>query len=298
MWLHTGNATKVSDALRVDGGEATSTAGDRAHAGAGLESTRAGLDGARGGTGLAGAAAAVDHTRGGWLALLAGGAAGRGVAGDGAAGALALLRDSQGLELGLGLFGGGIDGEYHALTTVASLCAVEPCCSLSKVWWRCNTDRGSKLTKGLGVQDLHGGLRRRIYSIVLVGLETRVHTVGHAIAGRIERGLSDTVVCGLESENDHVANRCLDLGGLIGKVTSATDDNTVSSSRAGDGTCSSSGDCGGSDGGICCAGSNCLRDCHRLIDRCRRGIVTRVYPNQYDLGRAGNDVYSITTSQN
>lgn len=100
------------------------------------EATEAALDDARAravGTDLADAGdeASVD-SRGG--SLSAGGGSSRrsvrvgsgSVAGDGTAGTVTLLLDGEGLKHGVGLLGGGVDGENHALSAVVALAAVEP----------------------------------------------------------------------------------------------------------------------------------------------------------------------------
>ena len=114
-------------------GERAGTADDRARAGA-VGVDRASSDSDTGGGGSrSGSSGGGGGAEGGGEGRAAGSAAGRGsggrgasVASDGASGALSLLSDGVGLELSLGLVGGGVDGEGHALSAVASLAAVEP----------------------------------------------------------------------------------------------------------------------------------------------------------------------------
>lgn len=109
---------------------------------------------------------------------------------------------------------------------------------------------GSKLTDGLGVHDLHGDLWGRIDSVVLVGLEARVHTAFHGIAGLGECRLGNGVVLAHEGEDDHVAHGCLDLRGRVGKASGAADQDTVGGPWAGHDTRGTSGDGRRTDGSL------------------------------------------------
>src|SRR3569833_659190 len=154
----TGYTTESANALCLNGGEGASAAAD--------DSARAraiGVDGAGAGDDAAGRSARGAGCAGGFrgqraeggsqsrlgrrdahrrlgASAGAGASAGTGagagagasagaaaaVAGDGAARPGSVLGDGHGLEHGLGLLLGGVDGEGHALTTVAILTAVEP----------------------------------------------------------------------------------------------------------------------------------------------------------------------------
>lgn len=111
--------------------EAAGTAGYGADASAGHELSCARLDGASGSGCLRGTASSIGG--GAVVGAAVGASAFRGIAGDGAAGALALLLDGHGLEHGLRLRGGRVDGEDHSLAAVARLCTVEPLFELSVI---------------------------------------------------------------------------------------------------------------------------------------------------------------------
>lgn len=124
----------MADALDVHVWEAAGTAGYGAHTGAGHKLSCARLDGASG-IGCLRCTAGSVRSGGAIVRAVVGAAVGssavRGITGDGAAGALALLLDGHGLEYGLRLRGGRVDGEDHALAAVAHLCTVEPLIEMS-----------------------------------------------------------------------------------------------------------------------------------------------------------------------
>lgn len=148
---------------------------------------------------------------------------------------------------------------------------------------------------------MHGDLRSRNDSVVLVGLEARVHTTSHRVAGSSKGGLGNGVVLAHESEDDHIAHRSLEFRWRIGETCGTTDLDRMSSSWCCYSTRGTGRNGGGSYGGVCYAGCDCLRDGDGLVDCRCLGVVSRVHPNDYNLrgGPDGNDVATtqLSTSQ-
>ncbi len=144
---------------------------------------------------------------------------------------------------------------------------------------------------------MHGDLGSRRDSIVLVGLEARIHTTLHRIAGRGESGLSNGVVLAQESEDDHIAYGCLDFRWRISQTCRTTDLDRVSSPGSRYDTRGAGGDGRGSYGAVCCAGCNCLRNRHGLVDCRGLGIGARVHPDDDNLSAGSLNNYTVGTAQ-
>lgn len=122
------HATESTQALDVGSGQRASCAGNSALALAVLEGT-----GTSGST--TGASDRTSRSSGASCGSSGGSrcssgstvaSSGSSTSSNGSSGASAVLGDGHGLEHGLGLGGGGVDREGHALSTVALLLAVEP----------------------------------------------------------------------------------------------------------------------------------------------------------------------------
>lgn len=123
--LLTTNTTKGIHTLGRNIGEGTGSASDSAHAraiGVDLADTSHDVSSCLGSSTSDGCGTAAANGR----RRSCGRSSGSGTAGDATVGAGAILRNSLGLELSMGLLGGRVDGEDHALAAVVSLLAVEP----------------------------------------------------------------------------------------------------------------------------------------------------------------------------
>lgn len=127
----TGDAAKRAGALGRDGEVSIELARHDALAVALAVESADALDEARVLRGVGGGArgdgASGRGRRAGSGSTASGGSSSRSTTGDGAAATLALLANGEGLEHGVRLLGGGVDGEDHALSAVGALTAVEPC---------------------------------------------------------------------------------------------------------------------------------------------------------------------------
>lgn len=293
----------MADALNVHGWEAAGTAGYGAYAGTGHKLSCTRLDGASGSgcfRGTAGSIGSGGCVCGGTIIGAAVGASAfRGIASDGAAGALALLLDGHGLEYGLRLCGGRVDGEDHSLAAVARLCTVEP---LIEILAMNAADsilpQFGQLTGGLVGHNLHCELGSGNDSIIRIGNKVRGYTTRQPVTGCIEAGLGDCVVLAHESEDNHIAYGGLDFRRRISEARRATDLNRVSCPRSRYSSCDTSRNGRGSHGRLCGTSCNCLCDGHGLVDCCCLGTGAGVYPNDDNLGVTGLEGYGVAAIQN
>lgn len=133
---------------------------------------------------------------------------------------------------------------------------------------------------------MHGDLRRRNDSVVGVGHEARVHAIGNSVAGSIEGRLGDGVVLREELEDDGVTDGdVVKLVGLEDQTTGTTDCNSVARASSRDSGGLVLHDGGGDTivhgdlSGVSTSGDG-LGDSDLLVDDGRRGIATRVCPDQ------------------
>lgn len=125
--LLTRKTTESADTLGLGRREGTDGAGDSADAGTVLDRALAHCGSSSSTSSASSSTSSASGSTAAGGVWWGGAGSGRSLAaGDAGAGAGAVLGDGHGLEHGLGLSGGGVDGEGHALAAVALLLAVEP----------------------------------------------------------------------------------------------------------------------------------------------------------------------------
>lgn len=117
----TSHAAESTETLHVGSGQDTGSAGNSANALAAGDASGSRGDISRSSSHGGRSGRSSSHGSSSAVAASSGGASG-----EGSTSAGAVLGDGEGLEHGLGLFGGRVDGEDHALSAVALLSAVEP----------------------------------------------------------------------------------------------------------------------------------------------------------------------------
>lgn len=184
-------------------------------------------------------------------------------AGDGGRLAATVLLDGHLLEHGVSLFGGRVDGEYHALAAVTLLAAVEPEGSLDG--------------------DLHGDLGGGRDGVVGVGHEASVHAAVNLCTGLSKGGLRDGVVLREELEDDGIANRHVELLRLEDETAGAANlDGVRSTGRLHESRCLASRQARAADvGGY--ADSDGLRNGDALVDGSSGRAGARVGPDDDNL---------------